>query len=86
MKSELNEIKLKLNEMQELIDSENSSENEDNLNDLYIELKELLDYANDGSIEYNGLLKRFKNLSSEFENPDDIRSGTFDMMFPEDDF
>jgi hypothetical protein len=84
MRNELNEIKLKLNEMKELIDSENSSENEDNLNDLYIELKELLDFANDGSVEYNGLLKRFKNLSSEFENPDDIRSGSIDMMFPDD--
>jgi hypothetical protein len=86
MRTELNEIKLKLDEMQELIDGDMSYEDEQRINEIYTDVIFLFDVTDDGSSEYSKLKKRFKKLSSEFENPDDLRQGNLNMMFPDDDF
>ena len=95
----INSITDMVDEMELLIsEDELSHEQDDRLQDLFIEIKENLkdafDYEeekcrhSDDDRDYfklKQLKKRFKNCCKEFETPDEIISGTMAMMYPDED-
>jgi len=90
----INEIEKNLTKMEVIINQDTYSfDDEEKLQDLYVkvqtQLQEITDYCNDEDEKsinkIKKLKKRFKQLSSEFENPDDIIEGTLNMMNPDRD-
>lgn len=86
-----------LDEMETLISEDNLSyEQDERLQDLYNETERNIEeayeydkyYLSENQKDYKKLKKlqkRFKHLCKEFETPDDLISGTLEMMYPNED-
>lgn len=85
------EVKEILDQMEVLLNKGAMSyEEEDKLQDLYVEAERYLQISDktifyDTDDEHGRLRKRFRGICSRFETPDDIRNATLDMMFPDED-
>lgn len=87
-----------MKEMEDLLlkDDELTYEDDERLQELYYEIKEnlemgrsmILEYGKQNKIGIKELKKfemRFKNLCTQFDNPDDNNDATMNDMFPDDD-
>lgn len=88
---ELDEL---LTQMENIVEQDEiSNEDDEKLQDLYVEVKDQFEYLasyqmdiTQGELIYKqirSLKKRFHNVCQEFESPDENYNSSLDMMFPE---
>jgi hypothetical protein len=90
------EIDELLTQMESIVEQDEISyEDDEKLQDLYIEVKDQFEFLKGYPIntpqgelihrEIKLLQKRFYDVCQEFESSDDIRDSTLDMMFPDEE-
>jgi hypothetical protein len=82
---EIIEIEKNLEIMDEIIhNGQDTFEDEEKLEELYYKIKDLFNEINEYCEDNRFIIakKKFKQLCSEFETPDDAIGGIHDMMFP----